>query len=36
MISPDFRATEVPNLLQGFQYYISSNHGMTIDLLIKL
>ena len=36
MISPDFRATEVPNLLQGFQYYISSNHGKTIDLLIKL
>lgn len=27
MISPDFRATEVPNLLEAFKYYITKNHG---------
>lgn len=27
MISPDFRATEVPNVLEAFKTFIVSNHG---------
>jgi len=27
MISPDFRATEVPNLQEAFRLYIVKNHG---------
>lgn len=29
MISPDFRATEVPDLQGAIKTYISSNHGIT-------
>lgn len=33
MISPDFRNTEVPNLLEAFKTYIVANHGMRIGVL---
>jgi len=32
MISPDFRATEIPNLQEAFKQYIVKNHG---DSLFK-
>ena len=28
MISPEFRATEVPNLTEAFKTYIVKNHGI--------
>lgn len=28
MISPEFRATEVPNLTEAFKSYIIKNHGI--------
>lgn len=35
MISPDFRATEVPNLLEAFKTFIINNHGKYLDTLTQ-